>query len=385
MRVLYLNHNVVGSGTYFRAFHLGRQLANRGHQVTLVTTSRAARLAVHSYMQDGVEVIESPDLLAGRARTGWDPYNTVVRIASLRNRQFEVVHAFDSRPAVIYPALNIARRNKAQLFIDWADWWGRGGWINERSGWAVRTFFGPIETWFEEAYRHRAHGLTAISHALRDRTIQLGIAPEKVRRIQQGCDASAVQPRERAAARARLNIPADALIALHVGVLTRGDYEFLQAAFTRVIRSHPQALLVLAGRTAIRVTPSAQTTATGELAVDQLHDWLAAADVCVVAARDTLGNRGRWPSKLNDYLAAGRAVVMPHVGDAGATVAAHGAGWTTNANAEDFGAGIAAALGDGDARIRAEAAARRLAESELAWPHIVNELISFYETAGVRG
>ena len=129
MRVLYLNHNVVGSGTYSRAFHLGRQLALKGHQVTLVTTSRSERFSARSYARDGVEIIEAPDVLSGRARTGWDPYNTLVRIRTLNDRDFDIVHAFDSRPAVIYPALATAKRSKAAFFMDWADWWGRGGWI----------------------------------------------------------------------------------------------------------------------------------------------------------------------------------------------------------------------------------------------------------------
>ena len=101
----------------------------------------------------GVEVVEAPDLLTGRARTGWDPWNTWRRALGLRTRSFDLVHAFDSRPVVIYPALLLQRWTGAALFMDWADWWGRGGWIHDRSGWFVRTFFGPFETWQEEAFR----------------------------------------------------------------------------------------------------------------------------------------------------------------------------------------------------------------------------------------
>lgn len=383
MRVLYLNHNVVGSGTYFRAFHLGRQLAKRGHQVTLVTTSRTARFRTSQYMHEGVEVIESPDLLTGRGRTGWDPFNTLVRIKSLRSRDFEIVHAFDSRPAVIFPALAVARRTEARLFIDWADWWGRGGWIHDRSGWAVRTFFGPVETWFEEGFRQRAHGVTAISDALRDRTIALGIAPEKVARIGQGCDSTSTPVGDRRAARTRLGIPADALIVMHLGLLTPGDLVFLRAAFAFVRGHSPTAQLVLVGRTSVKAAGNGYTHVTGEVTNETLQDWLAAADVCVIPSRDTIGNRGRWPSKLNDYLSAGRAVVMPQVGDAAIAIARYGAGRITKPDAEDFGAGIASALKDEAWRANAEVAARKLAETELAWPKIAAELISFYEERGV--
>ena len=32
MKILYLNHNLKGEGTYFRAFNLARELAKRGLQ-----------------------------------------------------------------------------------------------------------------------------------------------------------------------------------------------------------------------------------------------------------------------------------------------------------------------------------------------------------------
>ncbi|MGQ0561396.1 MAG: glycosyltransferase, partial [Gemmatimonadota bacterium] len=120
MRVLFLNHNVVGSGTFLRAFHFARQLATRGHRVTLVTTSRNARLTARTYERDGVEMIEAPDLLSGRARTGWDPYNTWVRRTLVRRTRFDLVHAFDSRPAVVYPALAADATSNALFIMDWA-------------------------------------------------------------------------------------------------------------------------------------------------------------------------------------------------------------------------------------------------------------------------
>ena len=380
MRILYLNHNVVGSGTFLRAFHLGRELAAAGHQVTLVTTSRSARVGVRTAEQSGVHIIEAPDLCSGRARTGWDPYNTIARISLLRRREFDIVHAFDSRPAVIYPALSVTRRAGIPLFMDWADWWGRGGWINDRSGWAVRTFFGPIETWFEEAYRTQALGTTAISSALCERSVKLGVERQRLHYLQQGCDPTAVQPRDRNAARAALGIARDARIVLHLGVLTPGDYALLHSAFEDVRATDPDAKLVLAGRTGIRIPNlNASTTITGEILFDTLLNWLAAADVCAIPARDTIGNRGRWPSKLNDYLAAGRAVVMPRVGDAGAAVAAHGLGWVSDSNPQSFGAALCEALGNRAERERAEVAARRIAESDFAWPRIAGELAAFYQ------
>jgi glycosyltransferase involved in cell wall biosynthesis len=388
MRVLFLNHNVVGSGTFFRAFHFARQLVTRGYQVTLVTTSRAARFRGRSYERDGVEMFEAPDWLPGRARTGWDPYNTWVRRAFVRRHSFDIVHAFDSRPAVIYPALSATAGKTTTFVMDWADWWGKGGWIQERSGWLFQNTFGPVEAWFEEAFRTRAHGMTVTSRALAERSAALGIAAERIELLPGGCEAQAARRLSRVEARLQLGIPPRMPLVVHVGVLTPGDYAYLRETFAHVCRDNSSAALVLAGRTGIRVPRTdveIGASATGEVTEDTMRAWLAAADVCVIPCRDTIGNRGRWPSKVNDYLAAGRAVVMPRVSDAAALIREAGAGWTTDVSAAAFAAGIVQALAS---RVEADAAGergRRAAEGELAWSRLTDRLVGFYgRIAGLR-
>ncbi len=383
MRVLFLNHNVVDSGTFFRAFFFGRQLAARGHQVTLVTTSRNARLAARTYERDGIELIEAPDLMPGRARTGWDPFNTQMRRLIVRRRAYDIVHAFDSRPAVIYPALAAVAHSNALFVMDWADWWGRGGWIEDRSGWLVRTLFGPVETWFEEAYRTRAAGMTVISRALAERSSSLGIAEHRIRRIAQGCNAEGRRLLTRAAARAQLGINAAAPLIVHVGVLTPGDYDLLRRAFVIVRRSHANALLAIVGRTGMRVpADSSPQIVTGAITEETLAAWLAAANACVIPCRDTIGNRGRWPSKINDYLSAGRAVVMPRVSDAAELIVRRECGWVTMPDAHSFGEGMVAALSDNAVADAAGERARATARSELSWEVLGEELVGFYRSLG---
>ena len=152
MRILYLNHNIAWTGTFFRAFHPGRHLVARGHDVTLVTTHASHRLGFATAVNDGLKIVYAPDLLWGPARQGWDFYNALRRLGHLGADRWDLIHAFDARPVVSIPALRLSRGGRATLVMDWADWWGRGGTIEERSGWPVRTLFGPMETWFEEAF-----------------------------------------------------------------------------------------------------------------------------------------------------------------------------------------------------------------------------------------
>jgi hypothetical protein len=60
MRILCLNHNLREHGTYFRAFHLARELARRGHQMTLWTASEHHWYRPAESQQDGVANLRSP-------------------------------------------------------------------------------------------------------------------------------------------------------------------------------------------------------------------------------------------------------------------------------------------------------------------------------------
>jgi glycosyltransferase involved in cell wall biosynthesis len=382
VRLLYLNHNVVGTGTYLRALHLGRAMVGRGHQVTLVTTSRSNRISVIEREEHGVRVVEAPDLWWGAARTGWDPWNVVRRFLHLWPAPVDLVHAFDGRPVVSIPAWLLARRTGPALVMDWADWWGRGGHIQQRSGWAVRTFFGPTETWFEEAFRPLAAAHTVISQPLRERALGMGLDPDRVAVVPNGCPSDLLLPMPRDAARSALCVGQDAPLAVHLGALTRADMSLLMGAWRIVLERLPAARLVLVGRPGTAVPPdllaSGAVHVTGYIDTVEKDRWLGAADVCVIALPDTIGNRGRWPSKINDYFSAGRAVVITDVGDAAALVRERSLGWVTEADPTSFAGGMRAALEAADDATAAGARARGVAEQELAWPTLAGRVDRLY-------
>jgi glycosyltransferase involved in cell wall biosynthesis len=385
MRALFLNHNVVRTGTFHRSSCFARELVRAGHEVTLVTTSADLRGGGREWDLQGVRVIEAPDLLSGSARTGWDPWNTTWRVRRLASERFDLIQAFDSRPAVILPALALRKLSGAPLFLDWADWWGRGGIIHERPGWALRTFFGPVETWFEEGFRSRATANTTIVETLRQRCIALGIDPARVLTLPNGCVPPSANPPTRSAARQRLGLGAEPVL-LHVGVTLPEDATVLFDVFRGVRRTVPAARLALVGRFrfAVPVDLRDAVIRTGFVDADELELWLSAAEVGLLVLRDTIANRGRWPGKLSEYLTGGTPIVMTRVGAAAESIAAAGAAVVSDPTAERLTEAVVAVLRDADLRDALSARARRLAGGELAWPRVAERLLAYYEGFGVR-
>ena len=156
MRILMITHHRrhrLGG----RSLVMARHLAQRGHRVTIVATADYRRSGVVTSLVDGVRIIEAPDLLWGRLRSGWDVWGLLHRLRFLRTDAgpYDLVHCFETRPAIIYPALDYVHRRGLPLLTDWNDWFGRGGLIDVlRPAW-YRFFLGGVETYYEEAFRAR--------------------------------------------------------------------------------------------------------------------------------------------------------------------------------------------------------------------------------------
>jgi len=390
MRLLFLNHNVIWSGgTFYRAYHAGRYLVRRGHSVTLLTISANKRWGFECEVSEGVEIIHTPDLLWGPGRSGWDPWDTINRVAYLRGKQWDIVHAWDCRPAVILPAL-YARRQSAEmqgkLVIDWADWWGRGGTQAERPGKLAKLLYAPVETFFEEAFRTTADGTTVASCALRERAIGLGVSADSVLLLPGGSDSETIQPIDRQSARAELSIANQWTVGC-VGALTTKDAQLL-AETLRIVRCQIPNLQFLAigvsiagSKLPFRATIQMEddgVVETGRVPFHRIGSYLAACDALLLPLWNNLSNTARWPSRINDYLAAGRPIVATRVGEVGALLEKYAFGLATDSTAQALADGLATIYQN---PVQAKAFgenARLLAKGDLNWVHLTEQLETFY-------
>jgi glycosyltransferase involved in cell wall biosynthesis len=305
----------------------------------------SARLRVTERKLDGVNLVETPDLLWGVGRTGWDPWNTLRRTVWVRKHRFDVIHTVDTRPAVSIPAWLGRKASGAVWVADWTDWWGRGGATSERDGWLVRNLIGPLEQWFEEKPRPHADGTVVISRALGQRAAELGIDKRTMLLLPPGADPSALRETSVSAARAACGLPEGKLIG-YLGNIYQRDANLLFETL-RLIKT-PNTRLLMVGEPGCQVAEAVQSrvSITGRLPFDKMLDYLSACDVLALPLSDTIANRGRWPSKVNEYVAVGRPTVACDVGDVADLLRNGEIGLLVRPDAEEFAARLSELLED---------------------------------------
>jgi teichuronic acid biosynthesis glycosyltransferase TuaC len=156
----------------------------------------------------------------------------------------------------------------------------------------------------------RAAGVVAVSKALADEVVALGVDRSKVTIVMNGVDSDLFHPRDRAAARKELGLGAGP-IALYVGNLKpeKGVADLAQA-WPAVARAMPDAqLVVVGGGPLAEDVGRCGARLIGPQPLDQIPHWMAACDVLVLPSH----SEGT-PNVALEALASGRRIVATAVG-----------------------------------------------------------------------
>jgi glycosyltransferase involved in cell wall biosynthesis len=335
MRILMLVFNMVERGTYFRAYEFARELVKKEHTVTIMATSPNQHFQHKTYFQDGIKLIETPDLCNGSMRSGWDLYNALYRMAIIKSNDFDIVHVFETRPVNLFPALKL-RKDGIPLIFDWVDWFGKGGSVEERPNRIIRFLWRPVETFFESSFRKKALATTVICTTLRDRAIALGVDPNSITVLPNGFNIPVWPNYENDYARKVLGIDQQDCVIGYVGSLFPKDAQLMAEAFDLVTDRIPNARLLHVGQSKYGVIKIVKNPnriiETSKVKLPEMALNLAACDICWLPFTDSNANRGRFPMKFSNYLAAGKPIIATNVGDVAKIIEKYKVGMITSAD-----------------------------------------------------
>lgn len=371
-----------------RSLVMATHLVKRGHHVSILLVSQNKLVGIKEYHNAGVHCIEFPDLLWGRLRSGWDIWNMLNRIHYLSGTKhsYDLIHCFETRPVTIYPALFFRKKHQIPMITDWNDWWGHHGLIEvNRPDWYRFTPFGAIETFYEEAFRVRADGLTVIASALRDRAIRMGVDPLNIVQISGGATTDVVPERSKQDCRRHLNFGLEDPIIGFGSANSHLDIEIIMEAMVIVAKKYPDVKLLITGRAKQDIYGLVDQYGlkenilfTGYLSVEDYYWHMGCADLCLLPMADLPYNHGRWPNKMGDYLCVGRPTVSNPVGEIHPLFKTHEVGLLAEWDAVDFAEKIITLLDYPQVAEQFGKNARQVAENEYDWHILVDELEKFY-------
>lgn len=374
--------NQTNKGTYRRANQLAKGLTQRGHKVSLICTSISNKIFPSIREESGVTYFESPDLFSGSLRSGWDLWNAANRIRWLKTLDCDIIHSFESRPVCIIPALAARKRKRIPLVLDWADWFGTGGSIEERHNPIIKTLLRPIENYFELHYRGKVEGATVINSVLYKRAIDSGIQKKNIIILPNGSDTSGIIPLDKLEARRYLGLKQDADIIGHVGTIFFRDAQLMVNAFDQLMDEKSNSILLLIGKIPFDMTKISRygksIIQTGWVNENKLNYWISAMDIGWMPMTDSAANRGRFPLKIHDYLAAGLPIISTDVGDIKKFFAGHSFGKIVEPNPREIAEVTISLLDSPDLLDRMGKEARLVAENEFNWQQSVDILNEYY-------
>lgn len=365
MKILMLNANRVGIGTYHRARHFGRELARQGHEVKLMTVSNDQRFrAVARLDSPRFTIVECPNVLD--ELLPWHASGVLdiaLRLRELWFGGYDVVYAFEYQPNISVPVLCARRFKPFVLISDWCDW--HAGASYHFGGYRLAH---AIDRRFEEHIRHEADFVTTINRVLHDRAVAIGVPEARIAIVGEGVDPAYIAPGDRDASRAALQLPAGTIIG------TIRDAPIASEILCGALRELPEARLIVIGShperaraAAVRQGVGDRVITTGRISDEDLPRYLAACDVLALPLEDNLINRGRWPHKLGDMLAAQRPVITSMAGEFPALIAQRDVGVIAELSPAGFATAIHAILAAPAAHAAMAQRGRTLIERELNW------------------
>lgn len=143
--------------------------------------------------------------------------------------------------------------------------------------------------------------------------------------LESAIDGISFVPRDRAASRARVGLPAAPVLIGTAGALdTAGGTEVLNPAYTQLRAERDVVALAVAGslRHGVPLPAAPAVHALGELAHDAIPHFFSALDVAVICPRDGAFGRYAFPQKLYEIIGSGVPLVAARVGAVAATLAA---------------------------------------------------------------
>lgn len=382
-----LTYEIVGKGgNFIRCFSLAQQLHKMGHQVDILCSNSSPCLKNKTYIKNYIKIIETACIFPQQIRhDGRSPIQIINRIHYLiKHHDYDIIHGFSHRPSVFFPCLFAKNVLKKIYIADWCDLWGWGGLANLRTKPIVGKINGSIDTLMEKMMNQTANGITVITQDLYDRSKNIRHSPKNIVKIGVGADTDNVLPLSKKIMRQKNKISLRTPLVVHLGNANY-DADFLGKIFVELHKMNSQIKLMLIGTNLpsleILIKENhleSQIINVGFVPHDKIGQSLACGDVMILPYTNKEINRGRYPNKIGDYMAAAKATVSNPTAEIKIIFQKYGIGLLASENPKKFAQKVNFLLTHPLLRKKIEKKALSVAKNELSWFNFGLSLENFY-------
>lgn len=379
LKIALLTFNQEGKGTYLRAYFLGKELVNLGHEVVLLAGNIEGR-TIQQRNDEGLTIVTFPRLFQRWFLSGWGLDELISRLWWSTRKRFDLVHAFETRPTTLIPA-RLMQHNGAAFFVDWADWLGKGGSVEERPNPVKRGFLRIFETWYENRRFINSDGISAICTPLIDEAEKRGYLAEKLLLLPNGMRNPFLKSIPISDARAKTKLPLESTIIGYIGAGFKNDMDLMFSAYSLLKQQYEDVKLLHIGRSNYNISSDEGIILSGSVTDEDASYYLSSCDLFWFPLRKTKANLGRLPLKLSDYLTIGRPILSTDVGDLAVWIQRLDVGLVGNDDPESLGNMVIELINSTDRRgVLSRNAIVASNNPEFSWKKRAKELNNFYYT-----
>jgi glycosyltransferase involved in cell wall biosynthesis len=302
--------------------------------------------------------------------------------------KFDIVHSSNvgcpttALPVPAYKIIQALRLRDYKIFVDWDDTWGRDGLMRFTHRGKIMEMMATI---LEEKVPLCADHVTVVSETIRQRALSVGIKPEKITQIPNGANVEGIKPQPMLQARKRLGLPNDKKILCFVGSMLM-SFDLLLRTLQIVIRRFPNTSLLLVSplkanhlRRIATLNLTKEVIPIGVQPYENIPLYLGASDILLLPRANNFIERANFPSRLMDYLAAGRPVVATAIGEVERVIRESNGGLLTAPdNPEDFANKIIELMENPQLCDELGKNAREAAENKFSWQIVTKKLEKVY-------
>jgi len=386
MKILFLNHNVEGKGTYWRCYWLARSLVKQGNTVIVLCLQKKRSIKISKRVIEGVQfyflprfankgVVELPGHLLRIF---------LILIYSLFGR-FEIIHSFNvASPTCGFPVFFIwffkkVKFIKTKLIVDWDDLWGKEGLTHLNN---QGIFAENLSEFLETRIPPLADAVTVVSEELKNRAIKTGVKKTKIFKIINGSNAELIGKYSQGQSRKDLGIDEKEKIVCFPGVLTI-NLPFVLSSFKESLQKNPKLKLYLLNllskddeKLILNSGIEKNILVVGFKPYDIYLKYVAAANVVLLPRSSHILDRCEFPARLGDFMSLGKPIVTNKSGDAWKILEDNKAGLVANmADENDFALKINSMLEDTGLAKRFSLKVMELAKTKYSWDFLATRLL----------